>query len=141
MAVNNLNNTPLPGPEGVEILRSDSNGEIFIVNTVLNYYQRKLRVLGIEDAKISAHHLFSPEKVNEARKVLEALWVWRGLEPQPNKLHVYKNIMDCRKLRGGNYRMVTDILDFLQLEDPRMNVTFILASSSCKKSSISVTIL
>ena len=117
MADSDLNNTPRQGPEGVDILRSDSNGEIYVVNTVLSYYQRKLRVLGIDEAKISSHHLFKPNKVNEARKVLQALWVWRGLQPQPNKLHVVNNIIATRSLRKGNYLMVTDILDFLQLED------------------------
>ena len=104
MADNNSNNTPRQRPEGVDILRSDSNGELYIVNTVLNYYQRKLRVLGVEDAKISAHHIFKPEKVNEARKVLEALWVWRGLESQSNKLLVINNINANRKLRCGNFQ-------------------------------------
>ena len=28
-------------------------------------------------------------------------------------------------LRHGNYRMITDILEFLQLEDPRLKVTFL----------------
>ena len=81
-------------------------------------------MLGIDEAKISAHHLFKPNKVNEARKVLQALWVLRGLQPQPNKLHVVNNIIATRSLRHGNYRMITDILEFLQLEDPRLNVTF-----------------
>ena len=48
-----------------------------------------------------------------------------GPSAQPNKLQVVNNIIATCSLRHGNYRLVTDILDFLQLEDSRLNVTFL----------------
>ena len=36
---------PLSFPEGIDILKSDSTGKISVVNEVLNFYQRKSKVL------------------------------------------------------------------------------------------------
>ena len=77
-------------PEGVDILRSDKDGRIFVINEVLNYYQRKLNVLGFTDAKMLAHHVFNHEKVFEARKALNSLWLWLDLEPIPAHAKVVK---------------------------------------------------
>ena len=67
----NKNNSPVE----FEILRSDSNGETFVINTVLNFCQRKLRVYGLQDAKLLAYHVFNPMEVNQAREILHALWI------------------------------------------------------------------
>ena len=113
-------------PEGVDILRSDKDGRIFVINEVLNYYQRKLNVLGFTDAKMLAHHVFNHEKVFEARKALNSLWLWLDLEPIPAHAKVVKNIAARRNRSSkSNYRLVMDILEFLQVEDCRMNVTFL----------------
>ena len=122
MAHGNLNNT---APQGVDILKSETNGEIYVINDVLSYYQRKLRVLGIAEAKVLAHYLFEPKKVNEAREVLHAIYTWRGLEPTSTNAKVVNNIIAARSFRNGNYRLVIDILEFLQMEDCNLNVTFL----------------
>ena len=128
MAGGGLINAP---PEGIELLRSDKDGRIYVINEVLSYYQRKLNVLGIDDAKRLAHHIFEPNKVNDARKVLHSLWVSSGLEPIPQHAGVINNIIARRQLRNSSYRLVLDILDFLQIEDCRLKVTFL--TLECEK--------
>ena len=119
-AVNNA------APEGVDIIRSDKDGHIFVINTVLNYYQRKLRVLGFTDVKMLAHHVFDHEKVFEARKVLNSIWLWLDLEPITEHAKAVKNIAARRnRTSNSNYRLVMDILEFLQVEEGRLNVTFL----------------
>ena len=78
-------------PEGVDILKSERDGRIYVINTVLCYYQRKLRVLGNDELKTLAHHVFKPKVVDEARKMLHSIWVWRNLEPIQE--HVVVDVM------------------------------------------------
>ena len=62
------NNSPVE----FEILRSDSNGEAYVINTVLNFCQHKLHVYSLHEAKLLAHHVFNPVELNQAREILHA---------------------------------------------------------------------
>ena len=112
-------------PVSFDILKNDSDGKIFVINEVLNYYQRKLNVLGPSDAKLLAHHVFTPEVVNEARKLLHAIWLWRDLPDIPAHTKVANMLIERRQLRQSNLLLSSDIIDFLQLEDARLKVTFL----------------
>ena len=68
-------NTELgPPPEGITFLKCDTTGDIYVVNEVLNFYQRKLRVLGKTVAVNLAHHIFDITVLAHAVKVLVELW-------------------------------------------------------------------
>ena len=115
------NNSPVE----FEILRSDSNGEAYVINTVLNFCQRKLRVYGLQDAKLLAHHVFNPVEVNQAREILHALWLWRDLPSIADHDKVVSKLTERRQLRHSNFRLVSDILEFFEKEDSRLQVTFL----------------
>ena len=64
-------NTELgPPPDGINFLKCDSTGKIYVVNEVLNFYQRKLRILDKTVAVNLAHHIFNITDLECAVKVL-----------------------------------------------------------------------
>lgn len=83
-------NTSLP--QGVNILKSANVDKTYVINEVLNFYQRKMRVLGIAPLKNLSHHVFKPEQLNEARDILRSLWVWRNLEPIPAHVAIVEKL-------------------------------------------------
>ena len=50
-------------PEGINLLKSDANGKIYVINEVLNFYQCKLKVLDRNQALSLAHHVFDGNKL------------------------------------------------------------------------------
>ena len=111
-------------PQGVNILKSANDDKTFVINEVLNFYQRKMRVLGIDSVKNLSHHIFKPEQLNEARGILQKLWEWRNLEPIPKHVATVKKLIEPRSLRGINHRLALDVIEFLQVEDARLDVIF-----------------
>ena len=69
--------------------------------------------------------MFTPEVVNEARKLLHAIWLWRDLPDIPAHTKVANMLIERRQLRQSNLLLSSDIIDFLQLEDARLKVTFL----------------
>ena len=114
-----------PPPEGINILNCSGNDNIYIINEVLNFYQRKLRVLKVNEVKNLSHHVFDADKLKEARKVLKDLWDWKKLVPIPEHKDVAKRLAEARLTRGTNVKLANDIIDFLQIEDSRLGITFL----------------
>ena len=54
-----------PLPEGVDILKSDSSGKLFVINEVLNFYQRKLQVLNRNVVNNLAHNQFQTTELEK----------------------------------------------------------------------------
>ena len=51
------NNTNIPFPEGIQGMRCEADGKIYVINEILNFYQRKLSDLSIEQAFLLSHHV------------------------------------------------------------------------------------
>ena len=117
------NNNPLP--QGVSILKCANDDKTYVVNEILNFYQRKMRVLGAGAVKKYSHHIFDHEKLYEARRILQELWTWRNLEPIPNHAAEVKKLMEPRQSRRINVRLALDIIEFLEKEGPRLDVCFL----------------
>ena len=114
-----------PLPEGINILKSDVDGKIYVINEVLNYYQIKLKVLMKNPTLALAHHVFDDKKLAQAKALLLNLWNWRKLTPSSPHEHVIKNLGERRKSRGAKGRMATDIINFLEVEDAKLGITFV----------------
>ena len=112
-------------PEGVSILKSNNDDKTYVVNEVLNYYQRKMRVVGAGPVKKYSHHIFKPNKLDEARQILQKLWAWRNLEPIPTHMDAVNKLITPRTMRGTNQRLALDIIEFLEKEDARLDVIFL----------------
>ena len=77
------NNSPLP--QGMNILKcTNDDDNTYVISEILNFYQRKMRVLGSGPVKKLSHHIFEAEKLYEARRILQELWTWRNLDPIPD---------------------------------------------------------
>ena len=66
-------------PEGIICMESD--GKMYVINEVLNFYQRKISNLHKDAAKALAHHLFELDTLCEAKQLLLTLWTWRKCKP------------------------------------------------------------
>ena len=51
-----------PPPDGFDILKSDTSGKLYVVNELLNFYQRKLCLMTKTQAVNLAHHKFKEEE-------------------------------------------------------------------------------
>ena len=60
-------------PEGVQILKTENGNQIFVINEVLNYYQRKCNIFTGDEALSLGHHTFDSRRMEAAKKVLYAL--------------------------------------------------------------------
>ena len=60
-----------PVPEGLEILKSDLSGELYVINEVLNFYQRKLSVLDKAAAYNLAHNQFEQKELEQAKEIIK----------------------------------------------------------------------
>ena len=120
---NNADNNPTT--LGIDILKGDNDNKLYVINEVLNYYQRKLRVLGISAARNLSHFVFNTEKMLEARKLLNNLWTSKKLTPIPEHENIIKRLTESRSTRGTNVKIANDIIDFLQVEDSRLNIIFL----------------
>ena len=72
-----------------------------------------------------AHHVFDDKKLAQAKALLLNLWNWRKLSPSSPHEHVIKNLGERRKSRGAKRRMATDIINFLEVEDAKLGITFV----------------
>ena len=95
MATDGDNN---PAPPGINILNCNGDDNIYIINEVLNFYQRKLRVLKVNEVRNLSHHVFEVDQLKEARKVLKDLWDWKKLIPIPQHEDEVKRLAESNLL-------------------------------------------
>ena len=112
-----------PPPQGVDILMSNSSGKLYVVNELLNFYQRKLCLMDRVQALNLAHHKFKEDEYVAALKLLNSLWEWKGLTPSSDNRFLYRNIRERRRVGKKTLIMATDIIDFLEVEDKNLDIT------------------
>ena len=110
-------------------------GELFVINEVLNFYQRKLSVLNKAAAYNLAHNQFEQKELEQAKEIIKKLWVWKKLSPSSSNDYIIKNL-DARRLNHGNKKnvkltLVKDIINFFEVEDRNLNVRFL--TLKCEK--------
>ena len=120
-----------PLPEGIDILKSENSGKLFVVNELLTYYQRKLCLMSNLQALNLAHHAFKEEELDEALKLLNTLWEWKQLTPSTPRDYVIRNIGERRRVGNKRLIMAKDIINFLEVEDKNLNISFITVE--CEK--------
>ena len=118
------NDVQEPALEGINILK-DGEGNIYVVNEILSFYQRKLRVLGHQATLILSHHVFGHEKLNLAKLQLKRLWEWRKCEPCTPNDYIIKNLSVRRNQRNKKTRIAEDIIHFFNVEDRNLNIVFL----------------
>ena len=126
-----------PIPEGIDILKSESSGKLYVVNELLNYYQRKLCILNRLQAFNLAHHVFKVHEFEAALKLLNSLWIWKQLNPSTSREYVVRNIGERRRPKNKTLTMAKDIITFLEVEDKNLNISFITVE--CEKNPFSST--
>ena len=84
-------------PNGIDILKSESSGKMFVINELLNFYQRKLCILGRHQALNLAHHKFEQEEFEVALELLNSLWTWKKLSPSSPNDYILKGIGNRRR--------------------------------------------
>ena len=114
-----------PPPEGISILKGGLEGEMFVVNEVLNFYQRKIKLLGHNQAVNLSHHVFKHDMLQEAKLLLKKLWEWRKCTASSGNEYVIKSLDERRSRSGANVRIAQDIINFLHLEDLNLNIIFL----------------
>ena len=119
------NEANIPFPEGIQGMRCESDGKLYVLNEILNFYQRKLSLLTQEQAFLLAHHVFEYDALHKAKETLLALWKWKKCEPSTTNTYIIKNLETRRKKRGGKTQSAHDIIKFLQVEDVKLNITFL----------------
>ena len=112
-------------PEGIEILKRVNDDKIFVTNSVLNYYQRKMSVLTIDQVRRLGHHCFTIEQLEEAKLTLLKLWRWKNRTPSTTNQYIIKNLGPRRKVRLTCSVLARDIIEFLEIEDGNLNVVFL----------------
>ena len=120
-----------PPPEGIDILRSDTSGKLYVVNELLNFYQRKLCILDRMQAVKLAHHKFKESEFEAALKLLSSLWTWKNLTPSSDNGFIIRNIGVRRRVGKKTLIMATDIINFLEVEDKNLNIGFL--TEECEK--------
>ena len=111
---NNADNNPTT--LGIDILKGDNDNKLYVINEVLNYYQRKLRVLGISAARNLSHFVFNTEKMLEARKLLNNLWTSKKLTPIPEHENIIKRLTESRSTRLLMLKLLMTLLTFCRLK-------------------------
>ena len=84
----------IPLPEGIQVMKSD--GKIYVIDEILNFYQRKLCNSTVEEVKALGHHVFQLETMQRSKEVLLALWKWRKCVPSSENNHITKNLEQIR---------------------------------------------
>ena len=118
-------------PLGINILNCNVTRKTYVVNEVLNFYQRKLRVLGKANALNLAHHIFELEDIEYASKVLKDLWEWKKLSPSSANDYIIRPLGNRRKAGKNKLRIATDILNFFDVEDRNLDIIFL--TLECEK--------
>ena len=122
-----------PPPDGIDILKSNASGKLYVVNELLNFYQRKLCLMTKTQAVNLAHHKFKVEEFEAALKLLSSLWEWKKLTPSSDNGFILRNIGDRRRGKKENRVriMATDIINFFHVEDKNLNISFL--TEECEK--------
>ena len=119
--VGNMENNPFP--EGINAMNCVSDGKVYVINEILNFYQRKLSILTIEQVKTLSHLVFDLENLAAAKAVLLKLWQWRNCEPSSANAYIYKNLEIRRNQRKP--AIANDIINFLKVEDANLGIVFL----------------
>ena len=119
------NEDNIPLPEGLQglVIKSETDGKLYVINEVINYYQRKISGLTIDQVNILPHHMFEIEKLSRAKEILLALWKWRKCVRSSENEYIIKNLHPKRKERKNG--IASDIVKFLQVEDANLGITFL----------------
>lgn len=114
-----------PFPEGINGLKCATNGKLYVINEILNFYQRKLSILTIDQALLLSHHLFEKELLEEAKQILKSLWDWRKCEPSSDNIYIIRNLAIRRNAKGAKSAIAKDIIKFLQVEGVNLGISFL----------------
>ena len=110
-------------PEGIVCMESD--GKMYVINEVLNFYQRKISNLHKDAVRALAHHLFELDTLSEAKQLLLTLWEWKKCKPSTDNNFIIKGLEARRKGRGGKTNTAMDIINFLHVEDANLGIIFL----------------
>ena len=102
-----------------------SEGKIYLICEVLNFYQRKISNLTKEAVRALAHHLFELENLCEAKQLLLTLWKCKKCKPSSDNNYIVKGLESKRKGRGGKTNTAIDIIKFLEVEDANLGIIFL----------------
>ena len=122
LATNQVN---VPFPDGISGMYCQAEDKVYVINEVLNYYQRKLSNLCMEQVLLLHHHMFDLGLLTEAKKVLLDLWNWRKCVPSSENTWVIKGLETKRKVREGKSDTARDIIKFFEIEDANLKVIFL----------------
>ena len=98
---------------------------------MLNFYQRKLSNLDVEAVKLCAHHLFNLDEIHQAKALLLKLWNWKKCQPSTENTYIIKGLDTKRQGSSGKKSSAHDIINFLNIEDANLNITFL--TLKCEK--------
>ena len=114
-----------PPPDGIVLLQGSRPGYTYVVNELLNYYQRKASLLNGAQMALLPHHEFSIEKFESAKATLLALWQWKKLTPSSTNHYIIRNL-EPRRMNGNiKPKIAEDIMKFLEVEDGNLSITFL----------------
>ena len=130
MAEGIVNELP-PFPEGVHAMKCESDGKLYVINEILNFYQRKLSNLTAEAVKLCAHHLFKLEEIHQAKSILLKLWNWKKCQPSTENTYIIKGLGTKRQGQNGKKSSADDIINFLNVEDANLDIIFL--TLKCEK--------
>ena len=125
-----INEIP-PFPDGIHAMKCESDGKLYVINEILNFYQRKLSNLDAQATKLCAHHLFELEAIHHAKNTLLNLWNWRKCQPSTENTYIIKGLETKRQGRNGKTTSVEDIVNFLSVEDANLGIIFL--TLECEK--------
>ena len=114
-----------PLPPGINILKDGTGENIYVINTVVNYYQRKMQVLTQQQVESLPHSKFGRAKLIEAKDLLTALWEWKGLPTTDENKNAIENLGRWRRGNTNTFRLAKDIIEFLQIEDVNLGIQFL----------------
>ena len=97
-------------PEGIDILKCESSGKMYVINELLNFYQRKHCILGRIQALNLAHHKFELEEFEATLELLNSLWTWKKCTPSSPNDYIIRGIGKRRRAKKNARRtMASDI--------------------------------
>ena len=104
-----------PPPDGIVLLQGSRPGYTYVVNELLNYYQRKASLLNGAQMALLPHHEFSIEKFESAKAILLALWQWKKITPSSPNHYIIRNIGPRQMYGNIKPKIAKDIMKFLEL--------------------------
>ena len=114
-----------PHPDHIVLWKNDITGKTYVINEVLNYYQRKSRTLTRVQANNLPHHEFEITALEKAKQILLDLWNWKGLVPSIPNDYIIKNLAQTRLRKRAKPKLANDILSFLETEDGNLDIIFL----------------